>query len=115
MKKPYRTLTVADVEYNWIVNFNNDGDGGTFLRIFTADKKQIYNNQVLHHKLPVTPKLVSDIIYEIMFGCEEHHDIVPILGYENSMIGEECRQCGIQFNNSGQIINRKDEINGKSN
>ncbi len=31
-------------------------------------------------------------------GCEVgQHDIIPMLGYENSIIGEQCRQCGEQF------------------
>lgn len=31
-------------------------------------------------------------------GCEAgDHDVVPILGYENSIQGETCRQCGIKI------------------
>lgn len=31
-------------------------------------------------------------------GCEvDDHDLVPILGYENAIIGEQCRQCGKEF------------------
>ena len=25
---------------------------------------------------------------------ETEHDIIPILGYENDYVGEQCRQCG---------------------
>lgn len=30
--------------------------------------------------------------YGVEFEME--HDIVPILGWENAHVGEECRQCG---------------------
>lgn len=110
MKKPYRTLTVNEIDYNWIVSTNSIG---TFLRIYRAEDKQIiYSQQIANHRLPIKPKLVSDIVYDIEYGCVGgNHDLVPILGFENSHDGEQCRQCGIQYNNAGEIINRKDEKN----
>lgn len=39
-------------------------------------------------------------------GCEVgDHDIVPILGYENSIVGEQCRQCGIEIKKGKNLIN----------
>lgn len=41
-----------------------------------------------------------------MYGCEGgNHDLVPTLGFENSIIGEQCRQCGQKYNNRGEKIN----------
>lgn len=36
--------------------------------------------------------------FEKLRGCEGgNHDVIPILGFENSVIGETCRQCGIRI------------------
>lgn len=44
---------------------------------------------------PFDEKLIRMYLAEAMIGCETgDHDPVPILGYENAVIGEQCRQCG---------------------
>jgi len=35
---------------------------------------------------------------DLVFGCEAgDHDLVPVLGFENEITGEVCRQCGKKF------------------
>jgi hypothetical protein len=66
MKTKLRNITIDGVQYKWIVNFNNDGDGGTFLRVFRQpDKSCIINKQIDHARLPVTPGLVKEEILSI--------------------------------------------------
>lgn len=45
-----------------------------------------------------TQELHNLFLSSISYGCESgDHDLVPILGYENEITGEQCRQCGKTF------------------
>jgi len=103
-KNNLRNIVIDDLQFKWIVDVK---DNGTYLRVFIQPSKEcIINKQILNEKLPITPSLVKNEIMSNLYGCEGgNHDIVPMLGYENSFIGEECRQCGAKFNNRGERIN----------
>lgn len=56
MKKKFRTITVKDIQYGWIVK-----NMGSTLEIF-KDKKLIHSKDLKNNFNPVTPKLVKETI-----------------------------------------------------
>ena len=51
----------------------------------------------LYSNEPADKKTYSfDELFGVLeYGCRGgNHDVVPILGFENSIVGEMCRQCG---------------------
>ena len=58
--------------------------------------KENYNTQV---NISLTDEELFDKFADENFGCGGgNHDPVPTLGYENAIIGEQCRVCGINLN-----------------
>lgn len=52
-------------------------------------------------KLKTFGDLISYYGYK---GCKVgDHDIIPLLGYENSIVGDQCRQCGKIYNNKTKL------------
>ena len=69
MKKKFREIVVDGVTYAWRVNFNCDGDGGTFLTVWLNKRVLIDDKVNLDHTRDeegncerITPKLVAELI-----------------------------------------------------
>ena len=61
MKKKYRNIIVDGKKYGWLIDFNCDGDGGNYLRIF--DKKLVIDFRKINCNISqITPKIVENEI-----------------------------------------------------
>ena len=97
-----QTIHINKIQYHWLIVNNSINE----LHVFEANLSQPFIKIPLHKdiELPIDPKLVEQVMIDIEFGClGGNHHIVPMLGYENSIIGEECLECGTRFDNRGKI------------
>lgn len=63
MKRKTRKIIVNGIEYNYLIRFDQDGDGGLNLIVFGVKTNDGFNKWYSGHEI-ITPKIVEEAINE---------------------------------------------------